>query len=449
MAENKNPNIFLKIKYKFKEVFARLLIKISLFLNWPRLTVIAFWLASSRINPKCKSEYTVLCLGRSIFVDDVKAMATYSRRIRYVMIWRSYFQIILYHFLTNSERQELSENNYYTHDIGNEGKNRYYLYLKKMLPLLRKLMNFDAVLSCNFIFSEQQELARVCEENKMPFCVLFKEGLGVAASGAFEKWTELFKDNRFIGAKILLYGSKIAEILLSVNILGLAKEKIKIVGIPRLDHYFIKNTKINQKKQIVFFSFSSFVLHFLIKDTGKLERAKKRCDDFHAWIMKFAKNHPDHEVIIKTKFSKHYLDYINEIASEVFGKKGEKPANLVITNLGNPTQLIESSIAVAGFYSITLIEAIVAGKISLSPYFGDIITDKPWDYFAKYPELINYVKSEADLEEYILNPQKYLNYSCNRREEFLKELIHIPDGHASIRAEEAIIETIEESSNKK
>lgn len=434
-----------KIKYKIKENSLNLLIKISLFLNWPKLTAVALWLAASRINPDCKGQYTVLCLGRSIFVDDVKAMAAYSGRIRYIVIWRNYFTIILYYFLTDSEKQELSESNYYTHDIGSEGKNRYYLYLKKMLPFLRKLMNFDAVLSCNFIFSEQQELARVCEENKMPFCVLFKEGLGVAASGAFEKWIELFKDNKFIGAKILVYGEKIAEILLGVNIPGLTKEKIKIVGIPRLDSYFIKNAKINPKKQIIFFSFSSFVFCFLIKDSEKLEWAKKRSDDFHAWIMKFAKNHPDYKVIIKAKFGQHYLDYINEIAGDVFKENEKRPANLVITNLGNPTQLIKDSMAVAGFYSITLIEAIVAGKIGLSPYFGDIITEKPWDYFAKYPELINYIKSEVDLEEYILNPQKYLSNSYNRREKFLKELIHIPDGHASLRAEEAIIETIKES----
>ncbi len=435
-----------KIKYKINDLFVKLLIKFSLFLNWPYLAAIAFWLAASRINPKCRSNYTVLCMGRSVFIDDLNAMGTYSGRIKYVVIWRTYFQMVLHYFIKGPEEKKLTEENYHVSNFCFKGRQRYYLYLKKMFPYLHRWLNFDAVFSGNFAYVEHQELMRVSEENKVPFVVLFKEGIAATASGAYDKWLDMCRGCKFLGARVLFYGDKVRLSLLSINIPGLTENKTKVVGAPRLDVYFTdkenKTDKLN--KQVIFFSFYSDNFYNLTDDSGKLQAAKKRCDDFHAWIMNFAKKHKEFKVIIKTKFPDHYLFYVKNIYGKVFKDDKDAPTNLIITNLGNSAQLIKESSAVVGFYSTTLTEAIVAGKISLSPYFGDIITDKPWDYFAEYPELINYVKSEADFSEYILKPEKYLGYSQKQREEFLKELIYIPDGRASIRAEAAIIEAIKE-----
>ena len=132
--------ILIKIKYKIKDISTKLLIRISLFLNWPKLTAVALWLAASRINPECASQYTILCMGRSVFVDDVNAMATYSGHIKYVVIWRTYFQMILHYFIKGSEEEKLTEVNYHTHNFCKQGKQNYYLFLNKIFPLLHKLI---------------------------------------------------------------------------------------------------------------------------------------------------------------------------------------------------------------------------------------------------------------------------------------------------------------------
>jgi len=440
------PAILEKIKYKIKDVSAQSLIKISLFLNWPKFTVFGLWLASSRINPKCESQYTVLCLGRSIFVDDVNAMAAYGKQIRYIIIWRTYFQVIFRHFIRCPEEEKLTEENYYHSNYCREGKLKYKAYLEKMFPAMKKMLGFDAVLSGSFTYMEQQELANVCEENRTPVVTLFKEGIAFTASGAYERWMNQTRQCKFIGAKMLLYGNKIMEALSAstTGIPGLSPEKLKVVGAPRLDCYFTGEKTAESARQIVFFSFYSYNFYHLADSPSQLEEAEKRCVDFHKWVMNFAKNHKDFKVIIKTKLPDHYLNYVKEIYNEAIAGDKKEIDNLTITNLGDSAQMIKDSRAVMGFYSTTLMEAIVADKISISPYFGDIITDKPWDYFAKFPELINYVKTEADLKEYIFNPDKFLDYNSKIREEFLKGLIHIPDGRASLRAETAIIETIKE-----
>ena len=167
---------FKKIKYKIKDISIQSLIKLSLFLNEPYLAAIAVWLATSIINPKCRSNYTVLCMGRSIFADDINAMATYSGQIRYVVIWRSYFQMIFHYFIKGQEENKLTEANYHNHDFCKQGKQNYYSFLNKLFPLLHKLIGFKAILACNIGYLDQQEFARVCREKRMPYIVLHKEG---------------------------------------------------------------------------------------------------------------------------------------------------------------------------------------------------------------------------------------------------------------------------------
>src|SRR3989339_1060854 len=246
---------FKKIKYKIKDISIQSLIKLSLFLNEPYLAAIAFWLATSIINPKCRSNYTVLCMGRSIFADDINAMATYSGQIRYVVIWRSYFQMIFHYFIKGQEENKLTEETYHRYDYCCEGKNKYRAYLNRVLPILQKLIGFKAIMSCNFGYLEQQELAMVCEENRLPLIVLNKEGIVIPS--AYSHFVSQFKNRKFIGAKMLCYNNLIKKALLDLNLSGLTEDKTEVVGVPRLDCYFTDKIEIksNQSKQIVLFSF--------------------------------------------------------------------------------------------------------------------------------------------------------------------------------------------------
>lgn len=435
--------ILKKIKFKLKQVAVNLLIKISLLYKWPKLTAIAFWLASSKNNPKCQSQYLVLCMGRTVFADDVTAMAAHSGKIRYITIWRTYFQNIFQYFCEGEEIEKITEGNYHTHDFCKQGKQKYYSYMRRMFPWLHKIIGFDAVLCGNIGYPDQQEIEKICVEEKTPYIVLQKEGL---TAGVYEDSADLYKGCKFIGARMLVYNEKVIDALVGINrVSGLSRDKVKAVGVPRLDCYF-KEVGKPAKKQIVFFSFyTKHRFPRIITNSEKLLQAERRTEDFHKWVMNFARNYPNYKVIIKTKAAGFYLDYVLDIYKNNFK---EKISNLVITSTADSIELIKNSIAVLGFSSMTLMEGIIAGKIAISPYFGDLVDGQCWDYFDDYPELINYVKTEAELEERIFNREKYLNYDPKRKENFLTFYISTPDGNASVRTEEAIIEAINEYKSK-
>lgn len=440
-------SIFKKARYKIKSSLLIFFIKFSLFINCPKLTALFLAMIASKVNNR--GDFTVLCLGRSIFLNDIEALANFGKRIKYIVIFKNYFRMIFDYFLTESEKNQLTEDNYHIRDFANDAKRKYNLYLCQMIPALRRLIKFDAVLSGNFAYPEQQELEEVCTKQRIPFIILHKEGLIIPG---FEKeWADLYKVFKFKGAEVLFYNNKFKKLLLDSHFQGISEDNVKVVGMPRFDLYFSlpKEEKKNINKQIVFFSLypeDKILGLFIENDNNKIQKIKNRLDDFHKWVMNFASKHRDIKVIIKTKFAEHYFQYVSKIFTDNFK---EDISNLVITNIGEPFDLIRNSMAVISFNSGTSLEALAIGKVLISPYFGDLISDKPWDYFEQYPELVNYAKTEADLEKYILNFDMYLCRDTINKKKLFEELLGNSDGRSSTRAENAIVETIQKFQQEK
>lgn len=375
-------------------------------------------------------------------MDDVKEMAKTSGRIKYAVIWKPYFGLIVKHMFKNQTKNKLTQDNYHANNFHDEDKRKLYLFLDKMLSLLRKYIGFKAVLGANYAYFDQQEFEKLCTDRKIPYIVLCKEGLTVP--GLEYEWADNSRQlYKFRGAKILFYTERIMNELLRGGFSGLARNQFKVVGMPRLDSYFklAKNNE-NPKKQLLFFSFyPENIFTYSITDEAKLKKVYQRTEDFHKWIISFALKCPDFKVIIKAKAAGHYLDYVKKILKENF--KAEIK-NLEIINFGNVTDLIKASTAVVGFNSTALIEAIILDKPIFSPHFGDIVMGKNWNLFWPYPELVKHIKAEADLSVLMSNLDKPAGQDKKIREDFLNFYVGNSDGKSSARAEAAIIETINE-----
>lgn len=373
-------------------------------------------------------------------MDDIQAMIRYSGRIRYFAIERMHFTIILTHFLSKDEQRAITENNYHTHPIGLEGKKKYYEYLGQVLPILQKKIGFQAIFSGNFGYVQQQELMQLCKDSNIPFIVFHKEGL---IAGFFEGANEMYQGRKFVGDRLLIYNEKITRALLD-KVSELTPEKIRLVGVPRLDRYK-EPFYIPRRAQIVFFSF--YIKNWMpkiIHDEKKYEAAEERALSFHRWILNFAKKHPEFDVILKTKAADFYLEYAKKIFAD---PSLLKLPNLTVRNYGDPVELIKQSRAVLGYNSMALIEALIAGKPIFSPFFGDLAgPGKAWDYFSNYPELINYIKTEDDLEM-LLDLERFTPHDQKLVTEFVEQFAYRPDGQASFRAEQEVINVIEEYAN--
>ena len=80
----------LKNRVRFNGALAAL--DLCLNARFTRLVPSILAAAANRINQT--GEFTVLCLGRSVFMDDVRALATYGQRLRYISIHRIYWKKI-------------------------------------------------------------------------------------------------------------------------------------------------------------------------------------------------------------------------------------------------------------------------------------------------------------------------------------------------------------------
>lgn len=425
-----------RIKYKLDPW----LIKFSLLLNWPALT--AAILASGAEILNSDGQHVVLALRRSVFTQDLKAMAKFSGRIKYVVIEREYLRQIFHYFLAHGEASQVVESNYHVSEIGRDGKEKYYRYLQRLIPVLQHKLGFAAVLAANIGYLEQQELARFCENSGIPFIILHKEGL--AALGDLENRVNLNKTQRFIGTKLLLYNELMRQALLKLPLAGLHAAQAEVVGVPRLDFHVAakKNQQRSLKKLIVFFSFypSDKFFKVLLPALDEKGRAKvfKRTDEFHRWVIRFAFQNPDYRVVVKTKFAGHYLEYVENIRREFSGTA----ANLNILNAGQSFDLMKDAEIVLGFNSTTLVEAMLLEKTIISPYFFDLMAGDSWNYFGKKSSLINYARNYNELVDLVLSAEKRRLRNAFEKAEFLNGMIYRADGRASERAETAIINTI-------
>ncbi len=426
-----------KILNKFRSYPRPAFLRLSLKLRSPQLTAWALKLLCGKINDS--GRFTVLCLGRSVFLDDVKALAALGQNLQYVVIHIRHFKTIFGHLVKKSETEGLTESNYHSHSLSEKGRNRYYAYLKKVLPFLQKLIGFDAVLSGNVGYIVQQEIAKVCEAERVPFIVLHKEGMDAFG------YVHTYDGQKFIGARMLFGNQKMRDSLLAMKMPGLTEDKARVVGMPRFDFYHSQNDH-SPKKQVVFFSFfPQDRLIASISEGKNLQQAKEAYANFHKLVMEFALRHPEIKVTIKTKAAAYFVQYVKDILQASFP---EGIPNLFITNSINPFELIRNSDAVVSFNSTTLIEGLLGGKIIISPDFRDLISDTSWNFFASYPDLIHYVKNESELEDRLLHPRKYSEYDPSRKQAFLKEVIFLPDGKASLRTELEILGAIKEYQTK-
>ena len=383
------------------------------------------------IKFQAKSKYTVLCLGRPIFNDDINSLFKFSGLINYHIIPKEFFTSIFNFFLKGMLRPRIHPE-YYSIVGFEDQKVEYREFLEKVFDKLLNKINFDAVLSANYVYAWQQEIASLCVNRSIPFIILHKEGM--TSKDNYLAHSKSYTNNFFIGSKILVYNNNMKTALIESEIQNLNKNNIEIVGVPRFDSYFSYRGNIG--KNITFFSFMiEDKLRSYDLSLKKIQEFQYQADKFHLEVMKIALQNRENKLIIKTKSTERYLDYVKTLANN---NNFNNIDNLIITETGDTSELIRESFCVLGFNSSVLIEALILERKIITPAFDESIVD---GYFDDYPELVNYANTFEDINAHLSDTnEKSLNQ--NSRKAFLEEYIYKTDGKASTLAEEKIINTI-------
>lgn len=407
------------------------LIGLSVRMRSPTLAALLTRMLSRSIDRQ--SRYNVLCIGRPIFEEDIEELAKYGGTLNYIIVPKIVFVSIFNRFLP---QLLLCHAKYHETQGYAREKALCREFLEAFLAHFCRAVRIDAILTANYNYSWQQELALAARNRGIPIVVLFKEGIsplfseGLSPQKAYDLLVAKYTNNWFIGDKLLVYNDRIKNGFSNIHIKGISPEIVEAVGIPRFDRYFRLESP---GRNVVFFSFNfeDKARHLGLK-ADEFEKYLAKTREFHVEVLKFAASHPDLTLTIKTKNNSKYLKYVETIASET-GHAGL--GNVVITNQGNVYDLIRDARAVIGYNSTALLEAFAARRIVLA---ADFRWGSVRDYFDEYPQLPYYVSTAEEIAEVLSTVRTGRSIGDPELNSLLHERIYIPDGKASARAEAAI-----------
>ncbi len=401
--------------------------------NWPRITSIFLSLLLKTVNKK-KGTKKILCIGSRASLLDINALVKKSNKYQYLYVPRFGFGYILQKYVDTAA---MNADNYYTDNEYAEGRNKAYTYISKMLPLLRKIVQFDCVMTSNFGYVEQQEFIRLVREQGIPVVILYKEGL--VNPRFVDKISKRYLTRKTQCDLFICYNETIKKALLRSRVDGLREGNVCATGVPRLDFYLDRDTS-KRKDQITLFSFKAEDKFSNIVDNDEtMERLREYVRLFHLVAIRYACEHPERDVIIKTKPSQRNLSFVQEIVCQYL-KEEDIPENLIITDTGDAFTYIRNSSCVLGCNSTVLLEALLAGKAVGSPDFSGFFSHPSWNLFEGYEQLLSYVASYDDLTCLLDSANEYTDIEKELLSQLFKKYIYSADGRSSIRVENSISE---------
>ena len=408
-----------------------------------------------------KKRYNVLMIEKDTFYEDVIASLGTSPDVRVHIAHRMLVKAIAAAYLP----PELDGNFYVSDDPKIiQAKRDYAAFLTSMWPYLSRLMPIDAVVSANFGYYAERELAGAMEALGVPFLALHKENL--KSPGRMDFFADLYRSRRgpFTGRRILVYNE--IERIVQTTAEVIAPDSVTICGMPRLDrmHSWRQNeangaANDSGRKQVLFFSFT--------KKTGLPQIRRKSHSGFanlaepmddavarlswsrlfrdsHRAVYLLAQERPDVDVVIKTK--PRPRDYGPVIA--LLGDPATWPDNLRLVSKGDPFKLLVAAHAVSGFNTTGLFEAITAGKPIVVPHFAEALDPAYAPFIVDFEAAASYAASGEDLTAKL---QASLEQPVQGAElspltlALLEKWTGNPDGKASDRVTQAVLSEIDAS----
>ncbi len=326
----------------------------------------------------------VLILKKNVFIEDVKEVMSLLPDVEIWGVQRSFFKAIASVFLP----AEIDDNSYISEDVSIEkSKLAYREYLGKVWSAFNKGSRFSAVLSGNFGYYAERELAAAVNSLSVPFIVLHKENLKTPGRAAV--WGKIYREKRgkYLGSQILVYNQVERELIVNSNVAELSQ--VHIVGMPRLDkiHEWRKcSAGCQRSKVILFFGFMpGNRLPTIINNKSNREGTTKYgrsggvkreridlsglCSQVHLVMLEIAREHPDVVVVVKTKGracdKRSLLKQFNVTSVE------ELPDNIVVEHGGDPFQWLSKAAVTCGVNTTALLEALAAGISVVQPFFGE------------------------------------------------------------------------------
>ncbi len=299
----------------------------------------------------------------------------------------------------------LTEANYHVTHEWDLAKARYRALLMPTIRHLRRFLGLRGVISCNFNYIAQQELAVVCRDLELPLFIILKEGMIVPERQSdwhrYYPWR--YYSGPIIARALFTANAYVARWIKEAPFIGTTAEMIP-TGIPRTDAYKTRGVRNLVGRSLVVFAFDpAFSFRYFKElypgpgDPALVGQLQVRTRKLYESIFEYAARHPDVPVIIKAKPRsqvQHSIEpAINELCKRYAGLQ-----NLTITDRRVAIDLISEAKVVIALNSTTVAEAIMSRRRVLTPNFDDFFAGEAWHYFHAFPDLLALFDTSDDLE---------------------------------------------------
>lgn len=328
-------------------------------------------------------------------------------------------------------------------EIIKSDKNRLFQYLLKFIPALSKLSGIEGILTCSFYYVQDQVWDRAAKEVGVPFFAFYKENLKYEVRGDYSVKLYNERNYKFHGNKLLVFDDKSKRILSKA---GVASDSdIAVTGMLRIDNIFneVKETipKPN-KKMVTLFSFRHAIGGFLTVDDSFdvcFSRDRKKgvvnlFDEVHCSVAELARENPDVEFVIKTKWDGIWPDKIKEAWSRKLNFEPSNLSNLKITSEIPAQDLIKDSTVIVGLNSTTLLESRLYKRETIIPFYDEAKEKYEHEIlFKDFFDDFTIVGSSHELKQQVVEKLKDPRFDTTLSEEAVSRYFGYFDGKNLIR----------------
>ena len=411
--------------------------------------------ADSQRQSQRGTKWEVLLLPRARFTEDVFGALTAIESVTVYTLPRKTVKAIAAAFLPH----EVDDNNYVsTSPRARAAMLRYRAFLKEFWRHFDPHGRIDAVVTGNFGYCAERELAAALEELGIPFVALHKENSWSAGTQSF--WEKVYRERKgpFLGRRILVYSPIERDIQLRAGIID--QSRIEVVGMPRLDEihrWRMANIGLTPKPVVLFASFDPDVSmpvlqpdargrqYTLVDERPRGRNLAALCRSAHRTMVELSRTCPEITVLVKSKGRERDRKILNELLGVEHER--ELPSNLRVILGGSPLPLLFQASVVCGLHSTMLVEALAAGRPVVVPRYAEVLDPEISRFVFDLGSLVVRASSPSAL----LNEVRRLALACTPVPEtlspgtlaILREWVGNEDGRSGERAAAAMLRILE------
>ncbi len=422
--------------YRLRIFLSLLFLSLSLRLNSNFLSALILWINIRKFkeyNSTKKGSKKILVFPKSGGIEDLISSFAKTQNNHLVFFWlpRIFLKTIFSYYCKN-----MTSKDYFTKALNVQAtkeKQKYVLFLTKVFKSLDKFSYYDGFISFNIFYYAEKPFDKVCKNINKKYIILHKESaLSPIEEKYHPKYYEKFND-KSLAYKISIYSESQKKILIKSNIAS--KNQLSIIGCPRSDYSFkLRDTKPHNKT-IVFFLIetdryvqTNFQKISIKKKTNWNKLYKKTLD----YLIEFARNNPDINIILKGKIGVHEKNHFNNISL---------PENCTFIFKGTGEKFLRKAKIVIAFNSTIVFETIASNRNLIIPNFNNENVTKHI-HMHQIKEKKYFVNSKKIFFEklcaFISKPYKRHKFS-KAEEETLKYYLGNIDGKSGIRMKNFLI----------